>query len=220
MKFPVSKSKLLLVMVAMLYAATAAADKPVGITATMMDASVTHGGDAVKIMRDQNNAAVVIPAFAKTSRPCPPFCIQPIKLAPGVETLGEREIIDYLVRMSEGDSSILVIDSRTPDWVKKGTIPGAVNIPWTALNPAKGADPISIGEIMEDQFGVSSLEGLWDYSNAKTLVLFCNGMWCGQSPNNIANLLKFGYPADKIKWYRGGMQSWSNLGLTSVKPAG
>jgi rhodanese-related sulfurtransferase len=223
MKFPVSKPQLLLVMAAMLCAATgatAAADKPVGITPTMMDATVSHGADSVKIMRDQNNAAVVIPAFAKTSRPCPPFCIQPIKLAPGVETLGEREIIDYLVRMSQGDSSILVIDSRTPGWVEKGTIPGAVNIPWTALNPAKGADPISIGEIMEDQFGVTSLEGLWDYSGAKTLVLFCNGMWCGQSPNNIANLLKFGYPADKIKWYRGGMQNWSNLGLTTVKPAG
>jgi len=220
MKSPVSKPQLLLVIAAMLCATTAVADKPVGITPTMTDATVTHGDGAVKIMRDQNNAAVVIPAFAKTSRPCPPFCIQPIKLAPGVETLGEREIIDYLVRMSNGDSSIMVIDSRTPDWVKKGTIPGAVNIPWTALNPAKGADPISIGEIMEDQFGVTSLEGLWDYSKAKTLVLFCNGMWCGQSPNNIANLLKFGYPADKIKWYRGGMQNWSNLGLTSVKPAG
>jgi len=220
MKSPVSKPQLLLVIAAMLCATTAVADKPVGITPTMTDATVTHGDGAIKIMRDQNNAAVVIPAFAKTSRPCPPFCIQPIKLAPGVETLGEREIIDYLVRMSNGDSSIMVIDSRTPDWVKKGTIPGAVNIPWTALNPAKGADPISIGEIMEDQFGVTSLEGLWDYSKAKTLVLFCNGMWCGQSPNNIANLLKFGYPADKIKWYRGGMQNWSNLGLTSVKPAG
>lgn len=220
MKFPVSKPQLLLVMAAMLCATTAVADKPVGITPTMTDVTVTHGDGAVKIMRDQNNEAVVIPAFAKTSRPCPPFCIQPIKLAPGVETLGEREIIDYLVRMSKGDSSIMVIDSRTPGWVKKGTIPGAVNIPWTALNPAKGADPISIGEIMEDQFGVTSLEGLWDYSKAKTLVLFCNGMWCGQSPNNIANLLKFGYPADKIKWYRGGMQNWSNLGLTSVKPAG
>ena len=222
MKFPVSKPHMLLLIAATLCAATGAtgaADKPVGITPTMMDAFVIHDADAVKIMRDQNNAAVVIPAFAKTSRPCPPFCIQPIKLAPGVETLGEREIIDYLVRMSKGDSSIMVIDSRTPDWVEKGTIPGAVNIPWTALNPAKGADPISIGEIMEDQFGVTSLEGLWDYSRAKTLVLFCNGMWCGQSPNNIANLLKFGYPADKIKWYRGGMQNWSNLGLTSVKPA-
>jgi hypothetical protein len=46
--------------------------------------------------------------------------------------------------------------------------------------------------------------------------MFCNGMWCGQSPNNILNLLKFGYPADKIKWYRGGMQDWEILGLTTV----
>ena len=197
----------------------AQAGKPVGITPDMMDATVKHGGEDVKIMRDQDNGAKVIPAFAKTSRPCPPFCIQPMQLAPGVETLGEREIIDYLSRMSQGDDSILVVDSRTPDWVEKGTIPGAVNIPWTALNPAKGADPISIAEIMEDQFNASSLEGLWDYSQAKTLVLFCNGMWCGQSPNNIKTLLKFGYPSHKIKWYRGGMQNWSNLGLTTVKPA-
>ena len=218
MKVSTLKTLLLASCLAIL-APAQAADKPVGITPDMMEATVQHGGKSVKIMRDQNNAAVVIPAFAKTSRPCPPFCIQPIVLAPGVETIGEREIIDYLVRASKGDDSILVVDSRTPDWVKKGTIPGAVNIPWTALNPAKGADPISIGEILENQFGVTSVEGLWNFSNAKTLVMFCNGMWCGQSPNNIMNLLKFGYPAHKIKWYRGGMQNWSNLGLTTIEPA-
>jgi len=213
------KSKIVMLAAALVWAGSALAGKPVGITPDMMDAGVIHDGKTMKIMRDQDNSAVVNPAFAKTSRPCPPFCIQPIVLAPGVETLGENEIIDYLVRMKKGDDTILVIDSRTPDWVEKGTIPGAVNIPWTALNPAKGADPISIGEILEDRFGAAEMEGLWDYSNAKTLVMFCNGMWCGQSPNNIKNLLKFGYPAHKIKWYRGGMQSWSNLGLTTVKPA-
>jgi len=193
-----------------------AADKPVGITPKMMDAEVVHDGKKVKISRNQNNKNTVNAAFAKTSRPCPPFCIQPSTLAPGVETIAETEVIAYLQKMAAGDNTILVIDSRTPDWVKKGTIPGAVNIPWTALNPAKGADPISIGEIMVDKFGVKELEGLWDYSGAKTLVLFCNGMWCGQSPNNIKNLLKFGYPADKIKWYRGGMQDWEILGLSTV----
>jgi len=120
--------------------------------------------------------------------------------------------------LSEGDSSILLIDSRTPDWVRKGTIPGARNIPWTRLNPARGADPISIGDILTGEFGANDLEGLWDFSNAKTLILFCNGMWCGQSPNNIKNLLRFGYPAHKIKWYRGGMQTWETLGLSTVKP--
>ncbi len=195
-----------------------AAGKPVGIWTDMMEAKVQHGGKTVTIMRDQNNNAVVNPAFAKTSRPCPPFCIQPISLAPGVETLGEREVIDYLVRMSNGDDSILVIDSRTPDWVQKGTIPGAINIPWTSLNPAKCADPISIGEILEETFNARNLEGLWDFRDARMLVMFCNGMWCGQSPNNIKNLLAFGYPAHKIKWYRGGMQNWEILGLTTAKP--
>ena len=192
--------------------------KPVGITPDLMSVTVMHGGRSVEIKRNQDNKATVDPAFAKTSRPCPPFCIQPIMLAPGVETLGETEVLDYLKRMSDGDKSILVIDSRTPEWVSKGTIPGAVNIPWTGLNPAKGADPISIGEILTEKFGVQELEGLWDYSDAKTLVMFCNGMWCGQSPNNIKNLLKFGYPSHKIKWYRGGMQNWSNLGFTVAKP--
>ena len=79
------------------WAGAAQAAKPVGITPDMMEAKVMHGGKAVMIKRDQNEKAVVNPAFAKTSRPCPPFCIQPIVLAPGVETLGEREIIDYLV---------------------------------------------------------------------------------------------------------------------------
>ena len=71
---------------------------------------------------------------------------------------------------------------------------------------------------MQEKFGVEEQEGLWNYSNAKTLVLFFNGMWCGQSPRNIKTLLKFGYPASKIKWYRGGMQNWETLGLSTVKP--
>jgi len=134
------------------------------------------------------------PLYSKTSRECPPFCIQPSALVPGVETIGEVEMLDYLAHVSAGDNSILVVDSRTPDWVKKGTIPGSVNIPWTSLNPAKSAGPISIRKIMEERFDVKYLDGLWDYTNAKTLVMFCNGIWCGQSPNNIMNLLKFGYP--------------------------
>jgi rhodanese-related sulfurtransferase len=48
-------------------------------------------------------------------------------------------------------------------------------------------------------------------------VLYCNGIWCGQSPTNIRQLLALGYPAHKLKWYRGGMQSWKALGLTTVE---
>ncbi|MDH3761431.1 MAG: rhodanese-like domain-containing protein [Gammaproteobacteria bacterium] len=191
----------------------------VNITREIESVTVRHGEADVNIMRNQNQKNTINPAFAKTSRKCPPFCIQPATLAPGVETIAELEMLDYLKRMSEGDDGIVVIDSRTPAWVAKGTIPGAINIPWTSLNPAKGADPISIGEILEGRFNARNLEGLWDFRDARVLVMFCNGMWCGQSPNNIKNLLGFGYPAHKIKWYRGGMQNWEILGLTTVKPA-
>jgi rhodanese-related sulfurtransferase len=194
-----------------------AADVAVKITPDLASIDVMHNGKKVTIMRDQNQKATVDPNFAKTSRKCPPFCINPMQLAPGVETLGEVEVLHYLEKMSKGDKSILVVDSRTPDWVARGTIPGSVNIPWTKLAPQKGASPIDIADIMTKQFGVKEQEGLFDYRDAKTLVMFCNGMWCGQSPNNIRTLLRFGYPADKIKWYRGGMQNWSNLGLTAVK---
>jgi len=34
--------------------------------------------------------------------------------------------------------------------------------------------------------------------------------------NNIKNRALFGYPAEKIKWFRGGMQTWQVLGLTIV----
>ena len=198
--------------------ALGSAEMAVKITRDMDKLSFKHNGKDYTIQRNQDQKNTVNPAFAKTSRKCPPFCIQPSTLAPGVETIAETEVIDYIKRMTSGDDSIVVIDSRTPDWVTKGTIPGAINVPWTRLNPAKGADPITIGEIMEDTFGASQLEGLWDFSNARTVVMFCNGMWCGQSPNNIKNLLKFGYPAHKIKWYRGGMQDWEILGLSTSKP--
>ena len=201
---------------ATLAAPVAADDVAVQITAGLGSVDVMHGGETITIMRNQDTKNTVNPAFAKTSRECPPFCIQPSRLAPGVETIGEAEVIEYAKRMSDGDATIVLVDSRTPDWVERGTIPSAMNVPWTKLNPAKGADPISIAEIMEGVFNVQSNEELMDFSDSKTAVMFCNGMWCGQSPNNIANLLKFGYPAHKIKWYRGGMQDWEILGLTTV----
>ena len=212
-----------------------AENKPVGITPDLMSVTITHNGQPVEIKRNQDNANTVIDAFAKTSRPCPPFCIQPMKLADGVETLGEVEVIEYATKMEAGDKSIMLVDSRTPDWVSKGTIPGAVNVSWKELTPSQGATTEGITKVMTEQFNVKVAEGaddiaiddaianntvseVFDYSGAKTLVMFCNGMWCGQSPASIKTLLKYGYPAERIKWYRDGMQSWEILGFTTAKP--
>ena len=204
------------ILLALSFVGSASLADPVGITAEMSSIEVVHNGKTVKIERNQDNKNTIEADYALTSRPCPPFCIRPIKLAPGVETVGELEMIEYLQQASRPGNNILVIDSRTPDWVAKGTIPGSVNIPWTLLKEDT-SDPITISEILAERFGAIDEDGLWNFSQVKTLVLYCNGMWCGQSPRNIMTLLKYGYPADKIKWYRGGMQNWQALGLTTVK---
>ncbi len=193
-----------------------AEDMEVKITPDMPKVDVTLNGKKVTIMRNQNQKNNVNPAFAKTSRKCPPFCIKPMSLGHGVETVGELEVIDYIKKMANGDKSVILVDNRTPDWVERGTIPGAVNIPYTRMSRAKGADDVTIAETLE-KLGAKETSKGWDFSNAKTAVFFCNGMWCGQSPAGIAGLLKEGYPGKKIKWYRGGMQTWEILGLSTVK---
>ncbi len=199
------------------YTSANAEDMAVKITPKMASAEVKHNGKNVTIMRNQDQNNTINPAFAKTSRKCPPFCIRPFTTAKGVETIAELEVIDYAKKMSAGDDSIMLVDNRTPDWYQKGTIPGAVNVPFTKINKSKGADALSIAESLE-LFGAVEGDKGWDFSNAKTLVMFCNGMWCGQSPLGIDGILAEGYPAEKIKWYRGGMQSWEIVGLTTVKP--
>ena len=201
---------------------SAAADNK--IAADLSSVDVMHNGQKVTISRGHDLHATIPEAFQKTDRGCPPFCVQPMHLAPGVETVGEIEVLGYLKRAGEGDTSVLVVDSRTPDWVMRGTIPGSVNIPWTKINTdtagtfATPAESATIDQILSEQFGAAKGASGWDFSKAKTLVLFCNGIWCPQSSINIKTLVKLGYPADKIKWYRGGMQDWFSVGLTTVKP--
>jgi rhodanese-related sulfurtransferase len=183
--------------------------KPVGIVKGVMEVA--------GISRNQNNKATVDPAFAKTSRPCPPFCIQPTEpFAPAaVETVTELDVIHAARDIAGGDKSKLIIDARTKGWAKKGMIPHAVNVPFTKINSkALAKDPMAVVDLMVDLFGVKDLDGVLDYNNAKTLYLYCNGSWCGQSPAAIRALLTMGYPQSKIKYYRGGMNDWKLLGLT------
>lgn len=198
---------------------TSGAEYPkVQLTDEIPYVEVLHKGKKVRIERNPDVDNMIEPDFALTSRPCPPYCIQPMHLAPGVETIGELEVINYLRAITLGNNSILVIDSRDGDWAQRsGIIPGAVIIPWDQLFPARN-DVEKIAEILEDRFGAHRDGPLWSFSQAKTLVFYCNGPWCGQSPTNIKTLLALGYPANKIKWYRGGIQDWKALGLTTVSP--
>jgi rhodanese-related sulfurtransferase len=195
-----------------------AEDEHVYITHDLPYVEVLHNNKPVRIQRNPDTLNIIDSEYVLTSRPCPPFCIQPVVLAPGVDTIGELELIDYLRAISAGDQSIMVVDSRTEDWTRRtGIIPGAIVIPWDKLFLAKN-DPEKVAEILEDKFKAHRNGPFWEFSQAKTLVLYCNGAWCGQSPTNIKTLLSLGYPAHKLKWYRGGMQDWKSLGLTTVAP--
>ena len=145
-------------------------EKPVGITSELMEMEVMHEGQSTIIKRNQASGNRIEPDFALTSRPCPPFCIQPMDLAPGVETIGELELLSMMEKINFGELDGLLIDSRTPDWAEKGMIPGAINLPWTTLS-VKKSDMFTISDIFESTFGAIPMDGMWDYTNAKTLIL-------------------------------------------------
>ena len=200
---------------------------------------VEHNGEQVRIQRIQDQDNVLKDGFAKTSRKCPPFCIQPMHIAPGVETVGEAEIFRFMDRQLAAGTG-MIIDARTSSWYDKGTIPGSVNIPFTqftgseedaetidALKQVGGVPRGEVGRftrILErllaalGLFGADMKTDTWDFSNAREVVFWCNGPWCGQSPRAIKGLLDHGFPAEKISYYRGGMQMWKILGLTVVVP--
>src|SRR6056297_833845 len=105
-------------------ATAAGAETEVGISKDMPTTTVETRNGPVEIGRVQDTENEVTGEWARTSRPCPNFCIQPMTPADGVTTIGELELIEFLQ-----DPDSVVIDSRTSDWFAGGTIPGAINIP-------------------------------------------------------------------------------------------
>ena len=198
---------------------------------------VSYEGKTVRIQRVQNEENVITGSFAKTSRKCPPFCVHSMQVAPGVTTVGELELLEFIQQRVQPNTGLL-IDARAPEWFTKGTIPGSINIPFyifqadrtaPALKAALdklGVTPRTPGTIerlwvwLKKLFGARVNENTlnWDFTRAKHLLLWCNGPWCDQSPRAIRALIELGYPAKKLNYYRGGMQDWLVLGLTVVVP--
>jgi len=207
---------LFLLLVATLASSPLAADdeenggKRVMMTRDLFSLTVTHKGEKIEIRRNQDRTNQITEFYRSTWRgriqPMNPFSPH------AVETIGELEMLEYMRRLDAGEENILIIDSRMPGSTRRGMIPLAINIPYRDLKGEKMA------MIMQEQFDVTPGDPEWNFRNAKTLVMYCNGPWCGQSPTAIKRLLRTGYPASKIKYYRGGMQSWESFGLTVVEP--
>ena len=129
---------------------------------------------------------------------------------PDVETVGEIELLEFLnTKVKDGKG--LLVDARMPEFFKSETIPGSINIPFVLFTGENSQKVLGL-------LGAKEVDGKLDYTDAKELTLFCNGPWCDQSTRAIKALIKSGYPASKLKYYRGGMQLWKILGLTTVLP--
>ncbi len=205
-------SLLLCLSPALLSAAQTQQDTIVKITRDIPWLTITHMGQKIRVARIQDTTHRLTDDYTKTSRPCPPFCIHPTKVAPDIETIAEMELVHFLRdKVSTGKG--VVIDARLKSWYELETIPSAVNIPFPVMENADR-------KIAEKIFRALGMEvekdGRWNFAKAKELAVFCNGVWCDQSHRLITGLRRFGYPAEKILYYRDGFQGWKLLGLTTV----
>jgi len=202
-----------LLMTSAAWSAEGPSGDKVNITSTLPYVDVNYQGNIIRIERNQDTEHKLTNSFSKTSRKCPPFCIQPMKAAPGVTTVAEMELLDFLMtKVKRGDG--LLIDARVSSFYKKGTIPGSVNIPFTVFSKDP-SDPDLASALAK--LGVVEKDfGKYDFSKAKMLMLWCNGPWCGQSPRAIKGLISLGYPPSLLYYYRGGMQTWQILGMKTV----
>lgn len=137
---------------------------------------------------------------------CPPSCLQPMVAAPGVTTIAELEILDFL-DLFVGAGQGLLMDTRLPELFAAGTLPGAVNVPGQTLGPTN-----PYRDDLLTALGVRN----GDFSAAFDLVIFAGGADAPEAPLAVRSLIDAGYPASKLKYYRGGVASWQGYGLTTV----
>ena len=126
--------------------------------------------------------------------------IQPLVPSPGIVPVTEMEVLNAI-----GDPAFTLVDMRTQEWYLDATIPGAINIPYTEV------------AMRMDELGCEKGNSGWDCSDAQKVVGFCNGPVCPQSPTAMKAMIRDGFPAEKIYYYRGGMLDWDALGLTTVE---
>ena len=139
----------------------------------------------------------------------------PMILDEDLETYGELEVLLTLKEMKTNPNLVL-IDSRKKKWFKYRTIPGAINMPFDYFKERDEYE-FEFDFALKYLGAVKDEDGDYDFDNVKTIVVFCNGPWCSQSPDMIFAMIAVGYPSEKIKWYRGGMQDWLSAGMTSTR---
>jgi rhodanese-related sulfurtransferase len=111
----------------------------------------------------------------------------PIKIAP--EKLVKYDEVAALVAKGPAAGNYLLVDSRPLPRVQEGTIPTAVNLPFTT----KGFDALAAEKLPADK--------------AKRIIFFCQGITCMLSPNSLRRAEAMGYTNARV--YREGWPEWT-----------
>jgi len=170
--------------------------KEVNITRNIKDVEVKFKGKLFIIQR-------------RDIRECPPFCISPFKLD-GIQGVGELETIEF-IKSLEMKSGKLLVDARGVGEFKQSTIPTAINIPYNILDPKSKYK----NEVLE-LLGAIKLKKGWYFKKSYKLLIFDNGILDTKARSLIERLIEYGYPKDNILYYRGGIDSWKSLGLSTI----
>lgn len=175
------------------------------------DAIFTFQGQEIVISRAHTVDASTITALTQVSTTCAAPCLSPMSAADNVSTLGELDVLQFLSTQVETGNGLL-IDARLPSERALGFIPASVNIPATTVSPDNPYRNEILMALGAEQFG-----GVFDFSGAISLVVFDGGPATQDASSFISDLLAAGYPPAKIAYYRGGMQVWTTLGLSTLE---
>jgi rhodanese-related sulfurtransferase len=142
--------------------------------------------------------------------------VQAMKIDDEIVTVGEIEVLKFLQLLDFEPEKYIIVDARNEEWFQQMAIPHAVNIPY--LNIKYYEDfPDEIDKNMALLNVKKDKKGTLDFSEAKEVIVYCNGSWCPQSVKMIKALAAMGYPKKKLFWYRGGLQDWIGAGFTVMK---
>jgi rhodanese-related sulfurtransferase len=99
--------------------------------------------------------------------------VQPMQLDPKIQTYGELEVLAFIKKAQADPKHYILVDSRTQQWYRYGTIPSAVNIPYNAMqqDPDFPEEHVRLMHLL----GIEKNKEEYDFSKAKHVLLFCNG---------------------------------------------
>ena len=178
----------------------------IAITENLMTVKVLHEKEEVFISRESVTPQLI----------CPPFCIEPMNIKK-VVTVAELEVLTFIEKLKEKKARLL-IDVRENHFYTEGTIPGAINLPFSMLQDgSKYQEEILklLGAKLKKEKVQSKNSNLqWSFNNAQTLLIFGESATSSEASSSIKKLLELGYPDSKLFYYRAGISSWKALGLT------